>query len=214
MPSHTQQDSSGQQFLSACLLTLESHDVVSTNGTRLLRVSQKWSPAGRKVGSGVSLSVEQPGHDRSSQVSVVKPSFPQLNNFSVTLCSQTAELSGSSANHSPCLASFSTTVGRSGFGWTSPLFEALRSGRSCVNKQCVSSNVGPRWGSDHPRWEPQRATCPAHMSVRASHCCEARAALHPPLTTDAQLTAARHSRTNEGRTGPALTLPPCHSPSG
>lgn len=124
----------------------------------------------------MSLSLQQPGHDRPFRVSVVKLSFPQLNNFSVTLCSQTAEPSGSSANHSPHLASFGTTVGRFGFGWTSRLFEALRSGRSCVNKQCVSSNVGPRWGSDHPRWEPQRATCPAHMSVRASHCCEARAA--------------------------------------
>lgn len=179
MPSRTQQDSSSQQFLSALLLTLESLDVVSTNGTRLLRDSQKWSPAGRKVGSGVGLSLEQPGHDRPSRVSVVKLSFPQLNNFSVTLCSQTAEPSGSSANHSPRLASFGTIVGRSGFGWTRRLFEALRSGHSCVNKQCVSSDVGPRWGSNHPRWEPQRATCPAHMSVRASHCCEARAALRP-----------------------------------
>lgn len=185
MPSRTQQDSSSQQFLSVLWLTLESLDVVSTNGTRLLRDSQKWSPAGRKVGSGVGLSLEQPSHDRLSRVSVVKLSFPQLNklsfpqlnNFSVTLCSQTAEPSGSSANHSPRLASFGTTVGRFGFGWTHRLFEALRSGHSCVNKQCVSSDVGPRWGSNHPRWEPQRATCPAHMSVRASHCCEARAAL-------------------------------------
>jgi hypothetical protein len=78
---------------------------------------------------------------------VVKPSGPQLNKSSGTLCSQTAEPSGSSANHPPLLAaSVDTTVGRAGLGRTSALFEVRGSGCSCVNKQYVFFDVGPKWG--------------------------------------------------------------------
>lgn len=79
---------------------------------------------------------------------MVKLSGPQLNKFSGTLCSQTVGLSGSSANHSPHLASFDTTVGGSDLGWTSPIFEVLGSGCSCVNKQYVFFDVGPSQNGD------------------------------------------------------------------
>lgn len=134
--------------------------------------------------------------------------WPPVNKFSGTLCSQPVELSGSSANHSPHWPSFHTTVGRSGLGWTSPLFEVLGSGCSCVNKQSEFFDVGPKWGSDQPRWELQRDKSALHTClVPASRCCEVRAAVHLPLTTDAPVTAVRHGWRNECRMGVSSEAP-------
>lgn len=138
---------------------------------------RKWRPCDRRVESAVSLSAEQLDHDRPSQTSVGKRSFRQLNYSSVTLCSQTVELSGSSANHSPHLASlFDMTVGRSALGWTSPTFGALRAGRSCVNTQCLSFDVRPKWGSDHPTWGASES------NVLGTHASSSLSVLKPGLS--------------------------------
>ena len=76
---------------------------------------------------------------RTSMGSCDQAKFPSWNSCPGTHCPQTLELSASSANYSPTLASFSATRGQctTWFGIGDSHLQSLKSGCSCFNEQNV-----------------------------------------------------------------------------